>query len=83
MHNHDLEKQNDPWDIDSFSYAPADVCNSQRRGSARRAVGSVPGDCWGVGDLRFAVRETEIVSSIERSRVHLFSTTSDQNNGAK
>jgi hypothetical protein len=65
MHNHDLEKQNDPWDIDGFSYAPADVCNSQRRGSARRAIGSVPGDGWGVGDLRFAVREIEIVSSVE------------------
>ena len=74
--DHDLENQTHPWDIDSSSHALTDVCDSARRGATRRAIGAVPGDCWGVGNLRSAFREIKVKSSVSHYRESVASNPS-------
>ena len=51
-----------------FGYAAANVCTSERQFAATGPIGSVPIDIWGLGDLRFALREAEIeISGLTRS----------------
>jgi hypothetical protein len=51
-------------DTHGFGDAGADFCDSKRKCATRRTIGSVPSNCWSVGDLRFALRETEIRSHV-------------------
>ena len=58
--NHEHENQVGSRDTDGTGNVGAYVCTSPRRYATGRAVGSVSGNRWSVGDLRFAVREIEI-----------------------
>jgi hypothetical protein len=58
--NDELENQIGPRNTHSFGDVGAYVCASKRNCNARRGVGAVSHDGWSVGDLRFALRETEI-----------------------
>ncbi len=57
-----------PRNTYGIGYVGAYVCGSKRRRTARRGIGSVPGDGWRVGDLRFALREIEIGNRAETDR---------------
>jgi hypothetical protein len=56
----ELENQTYPRGTHSFGYAVPYICDSERKYVARCTTGSVSGDGWGLGDLRFALRKTEI-----------------------
>ncbi len=65
--DHDeLQNQIGPRDTHGFGYVGAYVCASKRKCDARRSVGSVSSNSWGVGDLRPALRETEIVLALNK-----------------
>ena len=60
LSDHELQNQIDPRDTHGIGDVGAYVCGSKRRCAAGRAIGSVSVDRWSVGDLRFALCETEI-----------------------
>jgi hypothetical protein len=60
---YELQGKIHPRNTNGIGYVGAYVCGSQRRPTARRGIGSVPGDRWRMGDLRFALREIEIENS--------------------
>ena len=58
----ELENQTDPRDTHLCGYVLAYFFAPQGKSAARCAIGAVPSNRWSVGDLRFALRETEIGS---------------------
>jgi hypothetical protein len=58
--HHELQNEVGSWDTHGFGDVGAYICDSTRRCATRRTIGSVSFNGWSVGDLRFALRETEI-----------------------
>lgn len=66
-HNDELESQTSPRNTHCIGNVVAYICCSTRKCAPRRATGSVSGNRRSVGDLRSAVRETKIGSSVRVS----------------
>ena len=66
--HHELQNEVGSRDTHGFRDVGAYVCDSKRKCATRRTIGSVSCNCWGVGDLRLALRETEIRRSCPRKQ---------------
>jgi hypothetical protein len=58
--NHELKNQNSPWHTHSPGHAFAYLCTSKRKCNARCSAGAVSDNCWSMGNLRSALRKTEM-----------------------
>lgn len=66
---HAHENQIGPRNTHGFGHVLPYLCASKRQRAARRTTSAISGDSWRVGDLRLAVREIEIGSSVGKKQL--------------